>query len=353
MGEISIKGIKKSFQNLKVLKGIDLEIPDGSFTIILGPSGCGKSTLLRILSGLESEDEGEIWIAGKEVSGAEPKDRQLAMVFQNYALYPHMTAYKNVEYSLKIKKVPKQERDEKVRAALRTVELEDQAHKLPGQMSGGQRQRVALARAIVKQPEVFLMDEPLSNLDAKLRNQMRHSILELHKKLGTTFVYVTHDQTEAMTMGDNIVLLNEGRIVQQGSPKEMYTNPNHIFVAGFIGNPSTNLIEMPFGYIGIRPEDLHTRNKEQDDIELTGCVNVSEPMGSDILYDVTTNIGRLHVKADNKWEDMPESLTVHVPKNKVLYFDREGNRIYDARKEEEIFLTLLKNHMPRKNDAIS
>ncbi len=345
MGEILIKDIKKSFQNLKVLKGIDLEIPDGSFTIILGPSGCGKSTLLRILSGLESADEGELWIAGNEVSKAEPKDRKVAMVFQNYALYPHMTAYKNVEYSLKIKKVPKQERDKMVRAALRTVELEDQAHKLPGQMSGGQRQRVALARAIVKQPEVFLMDEPLSNLDAKLRNQMRHSILELHKKLGTTFVYVTHDQTEAMTMGDNIVLLNEGKIVQQGSPKEMYTNPNHIFVAGFIGNPSTNLIEMPFGYIGIRPEDLHTRNKNEDDIELAGTVNVSEPMGSDILYDVTTQVGKLHVKADNKWEDIPEKLVVHVPKDKVLYFDREGNRIYDARKEEEVFLTLLKNHM--------
>lgn len=345
MGEILIKGIKKSFQNLDVLKGIDLEIKDASFTIILGPSGCGKSTLLRILSGLEFADEGKIWIAGKEVSKVEPKDRQLAMVFQNYALYPHMTAYKNVEYSLKVKKVPKKERDEMVRAALRTVELEEQAHKLPGQMSGGQRQRVALARAIVKQPEVFLMDEPLSNLDAKLRNQMRHSILELHKKLGTTFVYVTHDQTEAMTMGDNIVLLNEGKIIQQGSPKEMYTNPNHIFVAGFIGNPSTNLIEMPFGYIGIRPEDLHTRNGNADDVELTGIVNVSEPMGSDILYDITTKVGRLHVKADNKWEDEPKNLVVHVPKDKVLYFDREGKRIYDAHIEEGIFLTLLKNHL--------
>ena len=217
--------------------------------------------------------------------------------------------------------------------------------KLPGQMSGGQRQRVALARAIVKQPEVFLMDEPLSNLDAKLRNQMRHSILELHKKLGTTFVYVTHDQTEAMTMGDNIVLLNEGKIIQQGSPKEMYTNPNHIFVAGFIGNPSTNLIEMPFGYIGIRPEDLHTRNRNAEDIELTGTVNASEPMGSDILYDITTKVGRFHVKADNKWEDESKNLVVHVPKDKVLYFDKEGNRIYDAHIEEGVFLTLLKNHL--------
>lgn len=226
MGDILIKGIKKSFQNLDVLKGIDLEIKDASFTIILGPSGCGKSTLLRILSGLEFADEGKIWIAGKEVSKVEPKDRQLAMVFQNYALYPHMTAYKNVEYSLKVKKVPKKERDEMVRAALRTVELEEQAHKLPGQMSGGQRQRVALARAIVKQPEVFLMDEPLSNLDAKLRNQMRHSILELHKKLGTTFVYVTHDQTEAMTLGDRIVIMKDGVVQQIGTPQQVYDHPD-------------------------------------------------------------------------------------------------------------------------------
>ena len=246
MGEIQIKDISKAFDQTQVLNNIDLDIPDGSFTIILGPSGCGKSTLLRILSGLETSDGGEIWISGKDVTHAEPKDRQVAMVFQNYALYPHMTAFKNVEYSLKIKKVPKEERRKKVMEALHTVELEDQYKKLPGQMSGGQRQRVALARAIVKNPEVFLMDEPLSNLDAKLRNQMRHSILNLHKKLGTTFVYVTHDQTEAMTMGDNIILLNEGNIVQQGTPKEMYTNPNHVFVAGFIGNPPANILKNIF-----------------------------------------------------------------------------------------------------------
>ncbi len=343
MGEIIIRNIKKSFEKTEVLKGIDLEIKDSSFTIILGPSGCGKSTLLRILSGLEYADEGTICIAGNDVTKAEPKDRKLAMVFQNYALYPHMTAYKNVEYSLKIQKIPKEERRERVMAALRTVEMEALADKLPGQMSGGQRQRVALARAIVKSPEAFLMDEPLSNLDAKLRNQMRHSILELHKKLGTTFVYVTHDQTEAMTMGDNIVLLNEGRIVQQGSPKEMYTNPNHIFVAGFIGNPPTNLISTSFGYVGIRPEDLHTREEFENSIVLHGVVNVFEPMGSDILYDVTTGLGRLQVKADNKWEEIPEEVKLKLPVNKILYFDRDGNRIYQAETQEKEFMDIISN----------
>ena len=339
MGEIQIKDISKAFDQTQVLNNIDLDIPDGSFTIILGPSGCGKSTLLRILSGLETSDGGEIWISGKDVTHAEPKDRQVAMVFQNYTLYPHMTAFKNVEYSLKIKKVPKEERRKKVMEALHTVELEDQYKKLPGQMSGGQRQRVALARAIVKNPEVFLMDEPLSNLDAKLRNQMRHSILNLHKKLGTTFVYVTHDQTEAMTMGDNIILLNEGNIVQQGTPKEMYTNPNHVFVAGFIGNPPANILKTYFGYVSIRPEDIRvkTDTEKTSAYVIGGTVNVFEPMGSDILYDVTTDIGRLLVKTDNQWQETPDTLTLEIPKDKILYYNSSGERIYEPSKEKKMF----------------
>lgn len=337
MGSIIVNNIEKSFGKTQVLKGINLEIQDSSFTIILGPSGCGKSTLLRILCGLENSDHGEVKIAGCDVTHTEPGKRKVAMVFQNYALYPHMSAFKNVEYSLKIKKVPKAERTQKVMQALKTVDLEDQKDKLPAQMSGGQRQRVALARAIVKNPEVFLMDEPLSNLDAKLRNQMRHNILDLHKKLGTTFVYVTHDQTEAMTMGDNIILLNEGKIVQQGSPKEMYTNPNHIFVAGFIGNPPANILTTDFGYVAIRPEDLHTHSTSEDDFIIEGRVNVCEPMGSDVLYDVTTSLGRMHVKADNEWKDAPERIILHVPGFKVLYFDKEGRRIYNPG-EEKILL---------------
>ncbi len=345
MGNIQIRDVSKSFDKTKVLKHIDLEIPDGSFTIILGPSGCGKSTLLRILSGLETSDDGEVWISGRDVTRAEPKDRRVAMVFQNYALYPHMNVFKNVEYSLKIKKVPKEERRTRVMEALKTVDLEDQVKKLPGQMSGGQRQRVALARAIVKKPDVFLMDEPLSNLDAKLRNQMRHSILNLHKKLGTTFVYVTHDQTEAMTMGDNIILFNEGHIVQQGTPKEMYTNPNHIFVAGFIGNPSANIIRTSFGYVSIRPEDIEINTISsacgQEAYELSGTVNVSEPMGSDILYDVATSLGQLHVKAENSWSTVPEKLILRVPKHKILYFDADGRRIYDPQEEVRLFSQMI------------
>ncbi|MGN0151729.1 MAG: ABC transporter ATP-binding protein [Wujia sp.] len=338
MGAIKVENIKKSFGNTEILKGINLEIKDSSFTIILGPSGCGKTTLLRIISGLEQEDSGEIFISDKNITRVEPKDRHVAMVFQNYALYPHMDVYKNVEYSLKIKRVPKAERKEKVMEALRIVGLEDQVKKLPAQMSGGQRQRVALARAIVKNPDVFLMDEPLSNLDAKLRNQMRHSILELHKKLGTTFVYVTHDQTEAMTMGDNIVLMNEGHIVQQGSPKEMYTNPNHIFVAGFIGNPPTNIIKTDFGYLGIRPEDLHIKPATKRDYVIKGQINIAEPIGSEILYDVTSEkLGRIHVKVDNQWEEIPDVITVYVSPEKVLYFGEDGSRIYEPDEK-------MKNH---------
>ena len=341
MGSIVMNNIHKAFGETQVLKGVSMDIKDASFTIILGPSGCGKSTLLRILCGLEDCTTGKVIISGNDVTDTDPKDRQVAMVFQNYALYPHMTAYKNVEYSLKIKKIPKPERTRRVMEALKTVALEDQKDKLPAQMSGGQRQRVALARAIAKKPEVFLMDEPLSNLDAKLRNQMRHSILELHKTLGTTFVYVTHDQTEAMTMGDNIILLNEGKIVQQGSPKEMYTNPNHIFVAGFIGNPPANIIPVDFGYVGIRPEDFLCRIGDEDDFVIEGHVNAAEPMGSDILYDIMTCIGRLHVKMENPWENTPQKLRLCIPRSKVLYFDKEGARIYDKEKEEAMFESLL------------
>ena len=186
------------------------------------------------------------------------------------------------------------------------------------------------------------MDEPLSNLDAKLRNQMRHSILNLHKQLGTTFVYVTHDQTEAMTMGDHIVLFNEGHIVQQGSPKEMYTNPNHIFVAGFIGNPPANIITTDFGYVSIRPEDIQIvrdlSQKKEKGIELAGTVNVSEPMGSDILYDVKTKLGRLHVKGENSWENIDNHVLLYIPSSKILYFNRDGERIYQPQSEEKIFM---------------
>ncbi|MGI5888460.1 MAG: ABC transporter ATP-binding protein [Oscillospiraceae bacterium] len=339
MGSIEIKHIKKSFQKTEVLKDITVSIRDGSFTILLGPSGCGKSTLLRILCGLEKPDSGEVWIAGRNVTDAEPKDRGVAMVFQNYALYPHMTALQNVEYCLKIQKIQKDERRRMAMDALKTVELEDQADKLPSQMSGGQRQRVALARAIVKKPEVFLMDEPLSNLDAKLRGQMRRSLLELHQKLGTTFVYVTHDQTEAMSMGDKIMLINEGRVIQEGSPKEMYTDPRSEFVAGFIGNPPANILKTPFGTVSIRPEDIRIGFRDKPDEKISGTylvpgtVRAYEPMGSDILFDVDSGLGPLRVKAENLWTDVPDRCSLYIPRDKILYFDRNGDRLTEAFQE--------------------
>ncbi len=341
MGEIHIENLEKNFDQTQVLKEINLDIPDSSFTIILGPSGCGKSTLLRIISGLEEAGKGEIYIDGRNITMEQPQNRQVAMVFQNYALYPHMTVYKNAEYCLRVRKVPKEERHRKVMEALKTVELADQANKLPNQLSGGQRQRVALARAIVKNPAVFLMDEPLSNLDAKLRNQMRRSILELHKSLGTTFVYVTHDQTEAMTMGDNIVLLNEGVIVQQGSPKEMYTNPNHIFVAGFIGNPPTNIVKTGFGYVGIRPEDIRLAPPEKPAWILPGHVTVCEPTGSFILYDVETPLGMMVVTAENTWGETAGQMNLWLLKDKMFYFDSDGRRIYEPWKEEGEFSKII------------
>ena len=245
MGKIAIEHLVKNFNKTKVLKDISLEIEDGSFTILLGPSGCGKSTLLRIIAGLETPTSGRLFIDDKDVTDSEPKDREIAMVFQNYALYPHMSVFKNVEYGLKIKKIPKEKRRKMVDDVLKMVDLSDQAEKLPAQMSGGQRQRVALARAIVKDPRVFLMDEPLSNLDAKLRTQMRFELIEMYKKVKNTFLYVTHDQVEAMSMGTYIVVMNQGEIMQKGTPKEIYTNPANLFVAQFIGAPPANIIE-PF-----------------------------------------------------------------------------------------------------------
>ena len=265
MGKIAIEHLVKNFNKTKVLKDISLEIEDGSFTILLGPSGCGKSTLLRIIAGLETPTSGRLFIDDKDVTDSEPKDREIAMVFQNYALYPHMSVFKNVEYGLKIKKIPKEKRRKMVDDVLKMVDLSDQAEKLPAQMSGGQRQRVALARAIVKDPRVFLMDEPLSNLDAKLRTQMRFELIEMYKKVKNTFLYVTHDQVEAMSMGTYIVVMNQGEIMQKGTPKEIYTNPANLFVAQFIGAPPANIIDMNHFYLGVRPENIKIGSTGRED----------------------------------------------------------------------------------------
>ncbi len=242
MASVTIAGVKKNFGATPILHGVDIEIADGSFTVLVGPSGCGKSTLLRMIAGLEEVSEGEISIGARRVNEVPPKERDIAMVFQNYALYPHMTVRQNLAFSLMLAKADKATSDQKVKRAAEILALTDLLERYPRQLSGGQRQRVAMGRAIVRDPQVFLFDEPLSNLDAKLRVAMRSEIKELHLRLKTTSVYVTHDQIEAMTMGDKIVVMKDGRIEQTGSPLELYDHPANVFVAGFIGSPSMNFL---------------------------------------------------------------------------------------------------------------
>jgi multiple sugar transport system ATP-binding protein len=243
MASVTIKNITKKYGDVEVIHGLDLGIDDGSFVVLLGPSGCGKSTLLRMIAGLEAVTSGDIMIAGNRVNNVHPKDRNIAMVFQNYALYAHMNVKDNMSFSLQLAKRPQSEIDEKVAWAAKILNLEPYLKRYPRELSGGQRQRVAMGRAIVRNPAVFLFDEPLSNLDAKLRVQMRTEIKELHQRLKTTTVYVTHDQIEAMTMADRIVIMRDGYIEQIGSPLDVYDHPANLFVASFIGSPAMNLLE--------------------------------------------------------------------------------------------------------------
>ena len=242
MARVSIRDVRKAFGATEILHGVNVEIDDGAFVVLVGPSGCGKSTLLRMIAGLENITGGEIAIGERVVNTVPPKDRDIAMVFQNYALYPHMTVFDNMAFSLTLAKAPKQVMEQEVGRAARILGLEQLLHRYPRQLSGGQRQRVAMGRAIVRNPQVFLFDEPLSNLDAKLRVQMRSEIKELHQRLKVTTVYVTHDQIEAMTMADQIVVMNGGRIEQTGAPLDLYDRPANLFVAGFIGSPAMNFV---------------------------------------------------------------------------------------------------------------
>jgi len=294
MSSVTLKNIKKTYDNNKtVINNVNLEIKDKEFVVLVGASGCGKSTLLRMIAGLEDISSGEIFIGEKQVNNVPPKDRDIAFVFQSYALYPHMTVRENIAFGLKMRKVPKAEIEKKVQEAAEILNLGEYLDRKPKQLSGGQRQRVALGRAIVRNPKVFLMDEPLSNLDAKLRVQMRSEIKKLHEKLQTTFIYVTHDQTEALTMGDRIVVLNNGDIQQVDSPDEIYNNPKNTFVAGFVGSPQMNFIEgKELGLdenilYGIRPEKMTNPDGE---IKLTVNIDISEMLGSEkIAY---FNIGK-------------------------------------------------------------
>lgn len=243
MSEVRLENVIKSYDKKRVIDGVDLTIKDKEFIILVGSSGCGKSTILRMIAGLEEISGGNIYIGDKKVNNVHPKDRDIAFVFQSYALYPHMTVYENIAFGLKMRKVDKEIIDQKVKEAAEILNLTEYLDRKPKQLSGGQRQRVALGRAIVRNPKVFLMDEPLSNLDAKLRVQMRAEIKKLHEKLQTTFIYVTHDQTEALTMGDRIVILDKGKIQQVDTPLNVYNNPQNKFVAGFIGSPQMNFID--------------------------------------------------------------------------------------------------------------
>jgi multiple sugar transport system ATP-binding protein len=302
MASVTLRDIKKSYGAVQVIHGVDLDIEDGSFVVLLGPSGCGKSTLLRSIAGLEAITSGDINIGGRRVNDVHPKDRDIAMVFQNYALYAHMNVRDNMSFSLKLAKRPQSEIDEKTAWAAKILNLEPYMARFPRELSGGQRQRVAMGRAIVRNPSVFLFDEPLSNLDAKLRVQMRTEIKDLHERLKTTTVYVTHDQIEAMTMADKIVILRDGIIEQQGAPLDVYDRPDNVFVASFIGSPAMNMlrgtvhkghlvvangskIKLPEGHkakdgqdiiYGVRPEHLEIG----EGFNIT--VSVTEPTGPEI-----------------------------------------------------------------------
>ncbi|GGB03260.1 sugar ABC transporter ATP-binding protein [Brucella endophytica] len=305
MGSITLEKVSKSFGNTNVIPQIDLEIADGEFVVFVGPSGCGKSTLLRIIAGLEDVTSGTIRIDGTDVTREAPAKRGLSMVFQSYALYPHMSVYGNIAFPLKMAGEEKATIDEKVRGAAKVLNLTDYLDRKPRQLSGGQRQRVAIGRAIVRQPKAFLFDEPLSNLDAALRVNMRLEISELHHQLKTTMIYVTHDQVEAMTMADKIVVLNAGRIEQVGSPLELYHNPKNLFVAGFIGSPKMNLLKGAAAAkenavtLGVRPEHIGV---SKTDGAWGGKVTVVEHLGSDTFVHVDAGeVGTVTARAPGEF----------------------------------------------------
>ncbi|MCJ0925138.1 sn-glycerol-3-phosphate ABC transporter ATP-binding protein UgpC [Mammaliicoccus sciuri] len=362
MAEIKLEHIKKTYDGkTHVVKDFNLSIEDKEFIVFVGPSGCGKSTTLRMIAGLESISEGNFTIDGKRMNDVEPKNRDIAMVFQNYALYPHMTVYDNIAFGLKLRKVNQQEIKKRVNEAAEILGLIEYLDRKPKALSGGQRQRVALGRAIVRDANIFLMDEPLANLDAKLRVQMRAEILKLHERLDTTTIYVTHDQTEALTMASRIVVLNKGDIMQIGTPREVYNAPSNIFVAQFIGSPAMNIVQgkitdegvkigehvlqftgsqhdklKELGYInkdvnfGIRPEDIKAEpvfiNASQN-TKLTAKVEVSELLGSDIMIHFKLNgenvIAQIDARNDLKVGDQIE---LAIDMNKCHFFDIASGR---------------------------
>ncbi|MBF0288834.1 MAG: sn-glycerol-3-phosphate ABC transporter ATP-binding protein UgpC [SAR324 cluster bacterium] len=364
MATVTLKKISKSYGDLEIVHGIDLDVKDDEFVVLLGPSGCGKSTTLRMVAGLEDITGGELKIGDRVVNDVAPKDRQIAMVFQNYALYPHMTVAQNMAFGLKLQRMPKTEIQQKVDEVSKILQLGPLLDRRPADLSGGQRQRVAMGRAMVRTPEVFLFDEPLSNLDAKLRTHMRLEIQRLHRQLKTTTLYVTHDQIEAMTLADRIVIMRDGYIEQIGSPKEVFDHPNNIFVATFIGSPAMNLIPMKTkngmdgltlesdsiqfplpekeGHqvqanmdvlVGIRPTDMNLAHKD-DGIapqwKFDAKVEVTELLGAEALLDL--RIGGQEIMGQVEGKDMPE-----LDANIQITFNTEALHIFDKASEKAIY----------------
>lgn len=363
LANITLKNIVKKYdENVIAVHDFNLEIKDKEFIILVGPSGCGKSTTLRMIAGLEEISDGELYIGDKLVNNVPPKDRDIAMVFQNYALYPHMSVYKNMAFGLTLRKMPKDEIDKKVNEVAKILDIEHLLERKPKQLSGGQRQRVALGRAMVRDPQVFLLDEPLSNLDAKLRTQMRTEITKLHKKLGTTFVYVTHDQIEAMTMGDRIVVMKDGFIQQVDTPQSLYSNPENLFVAGFIGSPQMNFSDVVLKkendkyylifhenklslyvpkeketvldeflekvlIMGVRPENVSVLKNASDDECIKSKVDIAEPMGSEILVYIDCNGDKfISREYDNTEFKDSEDVFLKIDMKNIHLFDKETEK---------------------------
>ena len=351
MATIELKNIEKSFGTNKVIDKFNIQINHGEFIVLVGPSGCGKSTLLRMISGLESVDEGEIHLDKKIINNLIPSKRGIAMVFQSYALYPHMNVYENMSFGLKNEKLDKNEIDKKVKDAAKTLQIEDLLERKPRQLSGGQRQRVAIGRAITRNPKLFLFDEPLSNLDAALRSEMRVEISKLHKKLSTNMIYVTHDQVEAMTLADKIVILNQGVMEQYGSPDEIYNNPNNIFVAEFIGSPKMNIFKIDkekiknqnsvniFNnnikfdnykflddvYMGIRPE--HIRVDDSGDIKFNVKIDLIENLGFEKIIYATLDGKDFRIKTSKNISKNHSQIS--FLKENIYFFDINKKRIYE------------------------
>jgi len=359
MAELSLTNVIKRYGALEIIHGANLEVKDGEFVVFVGPSGCGKSTLLRMIAGLEDISGGEINIGGKVVNDVEPADRGIAMVFQSYALYPHMTVAENLSFGLRMNGNPKEDTEKRVQHAAGILQINELMHRRPKQLSGGQRQRVAIGRAIVREPEVFLFDEPLSNLDAELRVQMRVEISRLHKQLGTTMIYVTHDQTEAMTLADKIVVLRAGNIEQVGAPLDLYDDPANQFVAGFVGSPKMNFIKavvagkdaagltvalaadknvrltLPLAAslaegtdvtLGVRPE--HFGDAGKGDADLTVSVDVAEHLGNTSYIYATLGGEQLIIeRPESRATGNRDSLTVSLSAKRSFLFDSAGQRL--------------------------